>query len=170
MVLHSIDIGERPFSVKRRYLPEEEGPFCGRTFWLAFWHPACYTITCEALEVRRAIYLWLVVSLVQLSGLRVLCVPRHGQAHPCCPMPAKTTLPSSSPLPDCCASCILNCQGSVAEARNTNRPSEYAAQSAAASVGSAVPFVAINTSVRQLVSPSISPPLSPLSQSCLLLI
>jgi hypothetical protein len=132
--------------------------------------PCLLRITYEGLEVRRSVYLLLVVSLVHLSGLRVLCVPRHGQAHPCCPTPAKTTLPSSSPLPDCCLSCILTCQGSVTETRNTDGPSEYAAQSAALCVRSAVPFVAINTSVRQLVSPSISPPLSPLSQSCLLLI
>jgi len=132
--------------------------------------PCLRRITYEGLEVRRNVYLLLVVSLVQLSGLRVLCVPRQGQAHPCCPMPAKTTLPSSSPFPDCCVSCILNCEGSVTEARDTDRPSEYTAQSAAVSARLAVPFVAINTSVRQLVSPSISPPLSPLSQSCLLLI
>jgi hypothetical protein len=85
-------------------------------------------------------------------------------------MPDETRLPNSSSLPDCCLSYILNCQGTITEARNIHTPSEYTAQSAAAQVRSAVPFVAINRSVLQHVSLPISPPLSPLSQSCLLLI
>ena len=127
-------------------------------------------MTCEAKEVRRGVYLLLTVFLVQLSGLRALCVPSHRQTHACCPISTKTTLPSSSSLPDCCISSILNYQGSITETRNTDRPSEYTAQSAAMSVPSAAPLVAISTPVRQRVLPSISPPLSPLSQSCLLLI
>jgi hypothetical protein len=130
----------------------------------------CCRVSFEALGMRRAVYLLLAVSLVQLSGLAVVCVPRDSQTHPCCPMPDKTRLPNSSSLPDCCVNYILNCQGSITEARNTDSPSGYAAQFAAAPVRSAVPSVAVNRSVLQHVSPPISPPLSPLSQSCLLLI
>ena len=119
--------------------------------------------------MRRAVYLLLAVSLVQLSGATAVCMPCHGQTHPCCPMQEKTRLPNSSSLPDCCVSYILTCQGSISEARDARSPSEYTAQSAAA-VRSAVPFVAINRSLAQHVSLPISPPLSPLSQSCLLLI
>jgi len=120
--------------------------------------------------MRRAVYFLLVVSLVQLSGLTTVCMPCLRQTHPCCPMPDKTSLPNSSSLPECCVSYILNCQGSITEARDIRTPSEYTAQSAAGQVSSAVPFVATNRSALQHVSLPISPPLSPLSQSCLLLI
>jgi len=120
--------------------------------------------------MRRAVCFLLALSLAQLSGLTTVCVPCRGQTHPCCPMPDNTRLPNSSSLPDCCLSYILNCQGSIIEARNIHTPSEYTAQSAAAHVRSAVPLVAINRSALQHVSLPISPPLSPLSQSCLLLI
>jgi hypothetical protein len=120
--------------------------------------------------MRRGVYFLLVVSLVQLSGLTAVCAPCHRQTHPCCPMPDKTRLPNSSSLPECCVSYILNCQGSTTEARNIHTPSEYTAQSAAALVRSAAPLVAVNRPVLQHVSLPISPPVSPLSQSCLLLI
>jgi len=120
--------------------------------------------------VRRSVYFLLVVFLVQLSGLSGLCVPNRPQTHACCPSSPKPSLPSSSSLPDCCISSLLNYQGSITERRNTDRPSEYTAQSATVSVPSAVSLVAINTPVLRLVLPSVSPPLSPLSQSCLLLI
>ena len=139
-------------------------------FWVAFWHPACYKIRCEVIKVRRGVYLLLAVFLVQLSGLRALCVPSHRQTHECCPISSKTTLPSSSSLPDCCVSSILNYQGSITETRNSDRPSELTAQSAMVSVPSVVPLVSLINPAAQRVLPSISPPRSPLSQSCLLLI
>jgi hypothetical protein len=145
-------------------------PFCPRSFWVAFWHPVCYRMRCEAIEVRRGVYLLLTVFLVQLSGLRALCVPSQRQTHACCPIPTKTTPPSSSSVPDCCLTSILNYQGSITETRKSVGQSELTAQSATVSVPSVLPLVAINTSVRQRVLPSISPPRSPLAQSCLLLI
>ena len=120
--------------------------------------------------MRRGAYILLVVLLVQLSGLRALCSPGRRQSHACCPTGTKTTLPSSSPLPDCCISSILNFQGSITETRSPVRPSEYTAHSAVASVPSAVHFIAIHTPVEQVALPTTSPPLNPLSQSCLLLI
>ena len=144
--------------------------FCPGTFCIAFWHQDCYTIECEAIEVRRCVYVLQAVLLVQLSGLRLLCVPSHCQTHACCPMSTKTTTPSSSSLPACCINSILNYQGSITETRSSDRSSESTAQSGIVSIPSVVPLVAISTPVRQLVLPSISPPLSPLSQSCQLLI
>ena len=44
---------------------------------------------CEAIEVRRGVYILLAVFLVQLSGLRALCVPSHRQTHACCPINSK---------------------------------------------------------------------------------
>ena len=106
--------------------------------------------------MRRGVYLLLTVFLVQLSGLRVLCVPSHGQKHACCPMCTKTALPSSSSLPDCCISSILNFQGSITEIRNPDRPSDVTAQSGVVSIPSIAPLLAISAPVRQLALPSIS--------------
>jgi hypothetical protein len=122
---------------------------------------------CGVVRVRRDIYLLLVVFLVQLSGLRALCVPSARHAHPCCPMSGR---PGSSSLPDCCISSLLTCQGSITETRNVDRPSEYTAHAATAPPATGVPVVAVSIPTLQRVLPSISPPLSPLSQSCLLLI
>jgi len=119
--------------------------------------------------MRRVVYLFLAFCLIQLSGLATVCVRCRAQAHPCCPMPEKTRLPNSSSLPECCLTYILTCQGSITEALDTHSSSAYTAQSAAP-VRSVAPFVAVNPSVLQYVSLPTSPPLSPLSQSCLLLI
>ena len=132
--------------------------------------PACSRITSEAIEVRRRVYILLVVSLVQLSGLRTLCVLSHCNSHTCCPMSTKTTPPTSSSLPACCLNFLLNYQGSITEAQNAGHSSEYTAQLGEFSHPSAAPLVATSAPVRQHMLPSISPPLSPLSQSCLLLI
>ena len=120
--------------------------------------------------MRRGVYFLLAVFMVQLSGLRVFCVPSHGQTHACCPMCTKTALPSSSPLPDCCIRSVLNFQGSIAEIQNSVGQSGLTAQSGTVSVPLDAPLAAISTQAPRRVLPSTSPPRSPLSQSCLLLI
>ena len=120
--------------------------------------------------MRRIAYLLLAVSLVQLSGLTTVCAPCRTQTHPCCPMPVKTRLPGSSSLPNCCVSYILNCLGSISEAGKAYAASRYTAQSAQAPVDVAAPLAAIDRPLLKHVSLPISPPLTPLSQSCLLLI
>jgi hypothetical protein len=129
----------------------------------------CCKVRLEALRMRRAVYLLLVVSLVQLSGLTTVCVRCHAETHPCCPMPRGTRLPKSPSLPQCCVAYLLNCQGSITEARDSHAPSGYTAQSAV-QVRSVALFASVSRSVSKHVSSTASPPLSPLSQSCLLLI
>ena len=118
----------------------------------------------EAIEVRNGVYLLVAVFLVQLSGLRAFCVPSHRQTHACCPVERNTTPPA------CCVRSILNYQGSIAETRNSDRPSEYTAQSGAFSIPSAAPLVGIGAPAQRRMLFSISPSRTPLSQSCLLLI
>ncbi len=139
-------------------------------FSVAFWHPACFRMTGEAIDVRRCVCLLLTVFVVQLSGLRTLCVPSHSSSHPCCPMSTNTTPPSSSSLPACCVNFLLNYQGSLTETQSAGDSSGYTAQLGEMSHPSAAPRVATSAPVRQHMLPSVSPPLSPLSQSCLLLI
>ena len=162
-------VGPHGFLAKCYYLVPEAQVSCAGVFG-CMRHLACCTVRFGVIEMRRAAYFLLVVFLTELSGLTTVCVPCRGRTHPCCPMPDKTSLPNRSSLPDCCVNYILNCLGSITEARDTHPPSEYTAQSAGAQVRSVVPFVAINRSVLQHVALPISPPLSPLSQSCLLLI
>ena len=120
--------------------------------------------------MRQGTYILLAVLLAQLSGLRALCVPGRGQTHACCPMGAKTKLPKSSSLPECCLASLLNYQGSVTETRSPVDKSTITAQSGTVSVPSKLTPAVTRPRVRQIVLPSVSPPLSPLAQSCLLLI
>jgi len=152
------------------FCSQTHGHFVAQAFWIAFWCSVCYTMTCEAIEVRRGVYILLVVFLVQLSGLRTLCVPSHCSSHPCCPMSTNTTPPSSSSLPPCCVNFLLDYHGSITETQNAGHSSEYTGQLGEISHPSAVPLVSAGAPVRQHLLPSISPPLSPLSQSCRLLI
>ena len=122
----------------------------------------------EELDVRRSVYLVLAVLLVQLSGLGTLCLPMHSQPHACCPMGHGKTPVSSPSLPDCCLNSLLNYQASITERRARLGATQYTAQVATVRVV-AVPAAAIPAAPRRVL-PSISPPLSPLSQSCTLLI
>src|ERR1039457_6975779 len=102
--------------------------------------------------------------MVQLSGLRALCAPSRSRAHACCPDGAKTTLPNSSSLPDCCVNSFLKFQGSISEARGTDNSPDCTVQCVENSVASNVPMVAISATAPQTVLPYISPPQNPLSQ------
>ena len=137
-------------------------------FQVALWYPACFIIACEVIEVRRGVYVFLVVFLVQLSGLRALCAPSPGQTHDCCPKSTNTTLPSPFSLPDCCVISLLNCQGSISEAPVIEGLSECSGRSAAVLVPSSAVLVTVNRATPQLAMPFVSPPLSPHCQTCLL--
>ena len=129
---------------------------------------ACYNKTGEVVQLRRAVYLFLAVFLVQVAGLRAFCAPSPGRPGNCCHDCGKTHPQPSSSLPDCCVSSIFNLQGSITETPNSFRSERMTAQLGTASIA-AVP--ARNaTPRRERALPSVSPPLSPLSQSCALLI
>ena len=124
----------------------------------------------EGENVRRWAYLLVVIFALQISGLRALCAPRIGRSHACCPEAPKPTLPVPASIPDCCLGTVLNYQGSITEGQNVDRYSDLTVQVGSVIVPSPVPLVASGAPRRQAVLPSVSPPQSPLSQSCLLLI
>jgi len=62
--------------------------------WPAFWRPAGPRLTCEAIEVRRGVYLLLAVFRVQLSGRRALLLAE--------PALDARVLPPLSPLSSSC--------------------------------------------------------------------
>lgn len=121
-------------------------------------------------EMRRSSYLLLAVLLVQLTGLRALCAPRRPMAHGCCPESTATTPPSPSTLPDCCLASLLNYQGSISETPTCDHSQEVTVQSLLVSAPAAARVIPTANLTARSSLPSVSPPLSPLSQSCLLLI
>jgi len=120
--------------------------------------------------VRRLACFLVVVVLLQLSGLRAVCVPPPERPHPCCPIGEKPTLPNRSSLPDCCLISVLNYQGSISEVQSSDRYSELTAELGRVSLPCPVPLEVSGAPERQVSLPSVSPPLSPLQQSCLLLV
>ena len=120
--------------------------------------------------MRRSVYILLAVFLVQVSGLRVLCAPSRTHTENCCPDCGKSSPPRSASLPECCIGSILYDQGSVTETPNSSDSPETAAHFAITPASPLAVWAAIYTPLRQSVLPSVSPPLSPLAQSCLLLI
>jgi hypothetical protein len=121
-------------------------------------------------KLQRWAYPVVAVFLFQLLGLRALCVPAPGRCHACCPSGEKDTLPNRSSLPDCCLTCLLNHQGSIAEVQSSGRHSELPVQVGSVLMSSTVPPDISHVPVRQVALPTVSPPLSPLLQTCLLLI
>ena len=124
----------------------------------------------EVHDLRRNAYVLLTVCILQLSGLRALCVPAPGQMRNCCPMCCNLPRSGAVSLPDCCVNSVLNFQGSLAEARIPGRPSDLASQAGMAALPMAISVATLSTPSPLLVLASTSPPRSPLSQSCLLLI
>jgi hypothetical protein len=121
-------------------------------------------------EVKRWVFPLVAVFLLQLSGLRALCVPSPGRPHACCPADEKPTLPNRPSLPDCCLISFLNYQGSITEVRGSDHRSDLTAVLGRVFMPSTVPPDISNAPVRQVTLPTVSPPLSPLLQTCLLLI
>jgi len=124
----------------------------------------------EAERLKRITYVLLVVVLAQFLGLKGLCSSASQPAHDCCPPSQERPAESSSPLPDCCVATAAREQGAIAETRTGAVP-----------VGEAVKIEGHTLPRLAPPSPSplrgwvaflqpVSPPLSPLLQTCLLLI
>ena len=124
----------------------------------------------EASEVKKSAYLILAVFLLQLSGLGVMCAPRTASHHACCPGPEEPSPVNPSSLPDCCLVSLLNCQGSIAEAVSPSNNSHAVPAMASTPAVGLRPVLARSPYARRPLSHSTSPPLSPLLQTCLLLI
>ncbi len=120
--------------------------------------------------MRRWVYVLVIMFVLQLSGLRTFCVSSRETRHPCCPVKTQHSLPNRTSLPDCCLISVLNYQGSITEVRSSDLHSELTFELATVSSPSILPVEARRASLWRLALPTVSPPLSPLSQTCLLLI
>jgi len=108
--------------------------------------------------------------LLQMSGWRELCFAQPRASHHCCPAPKGKSLPSPSSFPDCCLSMALTLQASVAEITNAaNHSVTLQPIETASATDSVLPRVERRFEI--LTSSGLTlPPLTPLRQTCLLLI
>jgi len=125
----------------------------------------------EVGELKRFAYLLLAVILSQLSGLGMMCAPRTASRHSCCTTPEERSPVNRSSLPDCCLVSLLNYQGSITEVQGPRFDSHSARVIAKTPAVALPPEVSpFNADRRPSLHSSLSPPLSPLLQTCLLLI
>ena len=120
--------------------------------------------------MRRLTYILLGVLLLQFSGLREVCFARPSRSHDCCPAPKGKSLPSPSSMPDCCLAMALTLQSSVAEITSgTSRSVTLQAIETNPATDRIPPR--IERQPERLTSSGLTfPPLTPLLQTCLLLI
>lgn len=110
------------------------------------------------------------VLVLQLMGLRGICTPPEPSQHDCCPA-EENAPPTSSKLPECCVVTIVRLHDSAARA--TARTPTVMDSLDAAVPSSAllpVPWEAEGRRWFLAALPAPSPPISPLLQTCLLLI
>ena len=120
--------------------------------------------------MRRLTYILLAVLLLQFSGLREFCFARPSASHGCCPAPKSKPLPASSQLPDCCLAMALTVQGSVAEVISAAGHSVTLQSIETNRATDSIP-PRVDRQPERLSSSGLTlPPLTPLLQTCLLLI
>ncbi len=120
--------------------------------------------------MRRLTYILLGVMLLQMSGLREVCFSQPRANHDCCPAPKGKSLPGRSTVPECCLAMALTLQGSVAEITSgTDHSVTIQPMETKRATDPILPRVARQT--ERLTSSGLTlPPLTPLLQTCLLLI
>jgi len=120
--------------------------------------------------VRRLTYILLGILLLEMSGLRELCFAQPRPSHHCCPAPRGESLPNPSSVPDCCLSMVLTLEASVAEVTSATNHTLIVKRTETRSVTE--PALPRAERVPEIVTFSglTLPPLTPLRQTCLLLI
>ena len=122
----------------------------------------------EAERLKRFTYLLLVVVLTQFLGLKGLCAPASRASHDCCPPVQEKS--SSSPLPDCCVATAARDQGGVAQTRAESESVSTDLKGEDNVLPGLVPPALAPRRGLVAYSHPVSPPISPLLQTCLLLI
>ena len=118
--------------------------------------------------MKRLTYILLAAVLVQFSGLRVWCTPCVAAVHDCC-APAKGS-PAQGPAPDCCQISTAIDPSAVAQPKAESKlASGFAQLDERVAPGCVLLPIWTPVYSHALWHP-VSPPLSPLLQTCLLLI
>jgi hypothetical protein len=115
-------------------------------------------------------YILLGVLLLQFSGLREVCFSRPHPSHDCCPTPKGKSLPGRSAVPECCLAMTLTLGSSVAEVTRGTERSEAILPIETKHAADSIPPLVERRPERLTSSGLTLPPLTPLLQSCLLLI
>lgn len=141
-------------------------------WWVGACLSTCREIYClvEAERLKRFAYILLVVVLAQFLGLKGLCAPASQPTHDCCPPSQQKPAESSSPLPDCCVATAARDQGGVAETRTGNQSVSKTFPIEERTLPGLLPPPPSPLRGWVALSHPISPPMSPLLQTCLLLI
>ena len=120
--------------------------------------------------MKRLTFILLAVMLLQMSGWREVCFARPRTGHDCCPAPKGKSLPSPSSFPDCCLSMALTLQASVAEITSSTGHSITLQPIETKPAIDIAPALVERQAERLTSSDLTLPPLTPLRQTCLLLI
>ncbi len=113
----------------------------------------------------------LFVVALQLTGVRGWCVPPAPAAnHDCCPSSPQSPKPSVPAIPDCCLAAALNFQSSITEVRSAGTETEAVQRVEHSLPDKVTPELGATARAFVRVPQPLLPPLSPLHQSCLLLI
>lgn len=121
--------------------------------------------------MKRLTHLVLLALVMQFSGMAGLCVPAQAPAaHDCCtPSEQKVPARPQTTVPECCFVTAFHEQGSMGQTASTSQdatPDLQLAQRGPVELTVAQTF----RFGREVITHPVSPPLSPLKQSCLLLI
>lgn len=112
----------------------------------------------------------LLVSVLQLAGMAGVCAPApRGTGHDCC-TPAQEKVPSRTTSPECCVVSAFREHGSLVQAKATT---EHVTKDSPAAEYSPLPVLTAPvryTTGRWWVAHPVSPPITPLLQTCLLLV
>ena len=121
--------------------------------------------------MKRLGYVVLMALVLQLTGIAGICAPTQTPAaHDCCaPSEQNRPVAPQRTVPECCFVTAFHQHGSIGQTQST---SENAAQELLVAERSSAPPPVYRPSAlfRHGVTHPVSPPISPLRQSCLLLI
>ncbi len=119
--------------------------------------------------MKRGFCVALACLTLTLSGLRGWCAPRTRSAHDCCPRTPQAPVSSPAPLPDCCFVSALRAQIAVEQVKTGKEAIQAMAQARKGRAFGLEPKVISRPVDLRALSNPVSP-LSPLLQTCLLLI
>jgi hypothetical protein len=121
--------------------------------------------------VKRLAVILFAVLVLQLTGLRGICSPppQLPQDHDCCPAEGGAPAPSSQ-LPECCLVTSVRQHGAVVQKTAESADSVQTHLPASGATPLAVRPATVHQGTVQTPRLEPSPPISPLHQTCLLLI
>lgn len=120
--------------------------------------------------MKRVAFILVMGLLVQWSGVRAWCSPGYAGAHDCCLPTHERPAHNPSPVPDCCRVSPASDPPLVSQPTAANELARAALENG----GHVVPGLVLPPAVTPVTRPAlfqpVSPPLSPLQRTCLLLI